>query len=203
MNLDSCNPDSWNCRTTEIWWNIYMYIARIQIHGTAELCKLDPCICILHESRFMELQNYGNLVTHIYVYSMNPDSWNCRTMDTWPMHVYLYSMNMYIAWIHIHGTAELWKFGEPCMFILHESRFMELQNYGNVVKHIWKAPCKKGPYDMVYPPKYWESQYTLKVRNSDFFTFKKFLGQIVSILCILKKKSILRTCGIYWLSKLF
>ncbi len=70
--------------------------------------------------------NHGNVVSHVYVYCMDPDSWNCRTMGMW------YPMHMYIAWIQIHGTAEPWKRGIPCICILHESRFMEPQNYGNV-----------------------------------------------------------------------
>ncbi len=28
------------------------------------------CMCILHESRFMEPQNHGNLVAHVYVCNM-------------------------------------------------------------------------------------------------------------------------------------
>ena len=117
---------------------IYMYIAWIQIHGTAELWKRsDPCICTFYESRFMELQNHGYVthacifVFHEYVYCMNPYSWNRRTMEMW------WTMYAFIAWIQIHGTAELRKCGETYICILHESIFMEPQNHGNVVTHVY------------------------------------------------------------------
>ncbi len=117
---------------------MYMYIAWIQIHGTAEPWKCGiPSICIIHihchnpdswNYRIMEMWHKC-----VYVCSINPDSWNCRTMETW-WPTYMYITWMYIARIQIHGTADPWKRGNPC--ILQESRFMELQNRGNMVTYV-------------------------------------------------------------------
>ncbi len=155
-------------------WPMYMYIAWIQIHGTTEPWNCgSPCICIFHESRFMEAQNHGNVMIHVYVYSMNPDSWNCRTMKPfWPMYMYIWWIHIhgtaetwkhsgicnctymynYTTWIQIHGTAELWKHGDPCMYMdLWNYRYMKTRTetwihvvYINVPLFTTAEPWKRG-----------------------------------------------------------
>ncbi len=92
-----------------------MYISWIQIHGTAETWKHSgPCIynCtymyMYTESRFMELQNCGNMLTHacIWIYGTT-DTWKHRTVDSWNR---VYMLYIYIN-VLLYTTAEPWKHG--------------------------------------------------------------------------------------------
>ena len=74
---------------------------------------------------YMELQNHGNVVSHVYlnVYCMDPDTWNCRTVKTcWPM--YMYSMNIHILYIG---------YMEPCNY----GNMVHISSTSTMVPRIW------------------------------------------------------------------
>ena len=105
------NPDSWNCRTMEMW--LSQYIA----------C---PCICILHESRFMELQNRRNVIVHVYVYCIYLDTQNCRTMEMqWSIYKFLNSIYVYYmnpdSWNHVY-----------VIHVVYITLLINTHNHGNV-----------------------------------------------------------------------
>ncbi len=69
--------------------------------------------------------------------------------------------------------------------------------------YIWKLPCKKGPYGMVYPPKIiWRANIP-KVHNIDFSSKMHKIDTIYPKKSLIMWKNQYCAFLVYWLSKIF